>query len=118
VIQRFEALPGPRVILISLRAGGVGLNLNSASAVVLFDRWWNPAVELQAIARAHRFGKKAPLQVVRFLIEDTIEERIDQILKSKTRLMEGSVDSLATSDTGGLTLQELRSVLQIAPPPN
>jgi SNF2 family DNA or RNA helicase len=115
-VKTFEENPGPRVILISLRAGGVGLNLNSASLVVLFDRWWNPAVEQQAIARAHRFGKDRPLQVVRFLIEDTVEERIDQIIDNKLQLVEASLDSVATIEVGRLTIEDLRSILKLPYP--
>jgi SNF2 family DNA or RNA helicase len=94
----------------------VGLNLNSASLVVLFDRWWNPAVEQQAIARAHRFGKDRPLQVVRFLIEDTVEERIDQIIDNKLQLVEASLDSVATIEVGRLTIEDLRSILKLPYP--
>ena len=81
-IQAFEGKDGPRVLLISLRAGGVGLNLQSASIVILFDRWWNPAVENQAIQRAHRFGRQLPLHVIRFYTEHSIEEKISLILGS------------------------------------
>ena len=82
----FRAGPTPRVMLVSLRAGGVGLNLGEATHVVLYDRWWNPAVEVQAVFRAHRFERKDPLHVIRFLIADTIEERIARILEQKARL--------------------------------
>ncbi len=64
VLADFRNRPGPRGLLVSLRAGGVGLNLQEASTVIIFDRWWNPAVENQAIHRAHRFGRQEPLQVV------------------------------------------------------
>jgi SNF2 family DNA or RNA helicase len=70
MLSRFRQSSGPRVLLISLRAGGVGLNLQEGSSVVLFDRWWNPALEAQAINRAHRFGREKVLQVFRFLVED------------------------------------------------
>ena len=68
---------------MSYGAGGVGLNLQFASYVFLFDRWWNPAVEDQAINRAHRIGMAGPVTVSRFLVLDTIEERIDRILQEK-----------------------------------
>ena len=79
VLKTFKSADAPRGLLISLRAGGVGLNLQEASTVVLFDRWWNPAVEDQAVERAHRFGRTKVLYLNRFLVTDSIEERIDQI---------------------------------------
>jgi SNF2 family DNA or RNA helicase len=86
VVQRFQEAPGPQVLLMSIRAGGVGLNLQAATTVVLFDRWWNPAVEDQAVQRAHRFGREVPLHVFKFLVRDTIEERIDELLREKSDL--------------------------------
>ena len=82
-IGRFKNGEAPRVLLASLRAGGVGLNLGEATHVVIFDRWWNPAVEMQAIYRAHRFNRDGPLHVVRFLVQDSIEEHIASILEQK-----------------------------------
>ncbi len=96
IISRFENEPGPRVLLMSLKAGGVGLNLPSASNVILFDRWWNPAVESQAIQRAHRFGRINPLYVIRFLIVNSIEERIEGILKEKRELFIEYIDGMET----------------------
>lgn len=113
-IATFKEGPSPRALLVSLRAGGVGLNLGDATHVVLFDRWWNPAVEKQAIYRAHRFERDMPLHVVRFLVEDTIEERIAQILGRKAHLFDEVVESIAT---GGyhFTREELKEVLQLGP---
>lgn len=113
IVARFEESPGPQFLLISLKAGGVGLNLNSASYVVLFDRWWNPAVENQAITRAHRFGKKEPLQVIRFIVKDTIEERIDSILTEKQDLFHEYVDGAENWKSAGLTKSELHRILQV-----
>ena len=67
---------------MSLQAGAVGLNLQEASTVVLFDRWWTPAVENQAIGRAHRIGSKEPVTAYKFLVRDTVEQKLDVILKS------------------------------------
>ena len=75
-------------MLLSYGAGGVGLNLQFAEYVFLFDRWWNPAVEDQAINRAHRIGAAGPVTVTRFLALDTIEQRIDQILREKRELFD------------------------------
>ncbi|MCL2347751.1 MAG: DEAD/DEAH box helicase [Planctomycetaceae bacterium] len=88
VIKKFRDDKNCHVILMSYGAGSVGLNLQFAGYVFLFDRWWNPAVEDQAINRAHRIGASGPVTVTRFLIADTIEERIDNILQSKRELFE------------------------------
>ena len=88
VIKTFRDNKDCHVILMSYGAGSVGLNLQFANYVFLFDRWWNPAVEDQAINRAHRIGASGPVTVTRFLIADTIEERIDNILQSKRELFE------------------------------
>lgn len=113
VISRFETSAGPRLLLISLRAGGVGLNLESATTVVLFDRWWNPAVETQAIFRAHRFSRKTPLYVVRFLVADSVEERIDDILVEKQALFEEYVNGAPSADVSPLSRHELMRVLDL-----
>ena len=92
-IMRFQTGRTPRILLASLRAAGVGLNLGAASHVVLFDRWWNPAVESQAVYRAHRFDREAPLHVVRFLVVDSVEERIAAILDEKEVLRDRLLES-------------------------
>jgi SNF2 family DNA or RNA helicase len=114
-LARFEREPGPRVLLLSLRAGGVGLNLPSGSLVVLFDRWWNPAVENQAIQRAHRFGRDRPLQVVRFLVVDSIEERIDRLLQEKQLLFEQYVEMAESASIRLFSRHELRRLLDLPP---
>ena len=93
VLKAFREMPGPRALLLSLQAGGVGLNLQEASTVILFDRWWNPAAEDQAVQRAHRFGRKVPLEVFRFLVEDSIEEKIQAVLHEKRILFDEYVTS-------------------------
>ena len=113
IVATFEAEPGPRSLLISLKAGGVGLNLNSASLVVMFDRWWNPAVENQAITRAHRFGKTEPLQVIRFVVKNTIEERIASILEDKSELFEQYVESADNWKATSIDGHDIRKILQI-----
>ncbi len=111
-IDKFSNQSTPRGLLISLRAGGVGLNLGNATHVVVFDRWWNPAVEIQAVYRAHRFNRREPLHVIRFLITDTIEERISQILQHKEEVFEDIIES-AESDSYRFTKQELMQILQL-----
>ena len=93
-INRFKLESVPRMLMVSLRAGGVGLNLGEATHVVLFDRWWNPAVEIQAIYRAHRFERTEPLHVIRFLVADTVEERIATILRQKEQLFDETIESV------------------------
>ncbi|MDO5309665.1 MAG: DEAD/DEAH box helicase [Planctomycetia bacterium] len=88
VIEEFRNNPERHVILMSYGAGSVGLNLQFAEYVFLFDRWWNPAVEDQAINRAHRIGATGPVTVTRFVAVDTIEEKIDRILTEKRMLSE------------------------------
>lgn len=112
-MDRFRRGRVPRVLLVSLRAGGVGLNLGEASHVVLFDRWWNPAVEMQAIFRAHRFKREDPLHVIRFLVPDSIEERVASILEQKARLFEDVVESSGMAGRG-FTKQELMGILGLS----
>jgi SNF2 family DNA or RNA helicase len=96
-LSKFIKESGPRALLISLMAGGVGLNLQEASTVVMFDRWWNPAIENQAIQRAHRLGRDRPLHVIKYLVRDSIEERINQILHQKQELFNEYVEAAETS---------------------
>ncbi|MEK7994344.1 MAG: DEAD/DEAH box helicase [Planctomycetota bacterium] len=111
-VLNFEREPGPRALLVSLKAGGVGLNLQAASTVVLFDRWWNPAVEQQAIQRAHRFGRTRPLHVFRFLVVNSIEDRIARILEEKQVLFEQYVEDAESADVEPFSRQELSWILQ------
>ena len=112
-MDRFKTEASPRALLVSLRAGGVGLNLGEATHVVVFDRWWNPAVEMQAVYRAHRFERQAPLHVLRFMMVDTIEERIAAILDIKDRLFEQVVESAETT-AQGFSVQELVHILEVS----
>lgn len=112
-MDSFRREPGPQALLVSLRAGGVGLNLQEASIVVLFDRWWNPATEAQAIQRAHRFGRETPLEVVRFVVEDSIEQRIAQILDDKAELFEEYIGHAPSAPVNGFTEEDLRQILKL-----
>jgi SNF2 family DNA or RNA helicase len=107
IVRAFKEEPGPRALLISLKAGGVGLNLPNASHVVMFDRWWNPAVEMQAIQRAHRFGRSSRLHVIRFLVINTIEERIVRLLHDKQDMFEDLVEDAPSATTRIGLLKEL-----------
>ncbi len=109
-MDRFRSGETPRALLVSLRAGGVGLNLGEATHAVLFDRWWNPAVENQAIYRAHRFDRSEPLHVVRFVVCDSVEERIALILDEKAELFDDVVEA-STSNSSGFGRAELSRIL-------
>jgi SNF2 family DNA or RNA helicase len=85
-VNRFQTDASVRVFLISLKAGGVGLNLTEADYVYLVDPWWNPAVEDQAIDRSHRIGQTKPVIAVRLICPDTIEERIQELQLTKKSL--------------------------------
>ena len=101
MVDRFQDDPrGPQLFLLSLKAGGVGLNLTRASHVFHIDRWWNPAVENQATDRAFRIGQKRNVLVHKFACRGTIEERIDQLLQSKRDL----ADSVLGTSNGAETL--------------
>jgi superfamily II DNA or RNA helicase len=91
VTQRFEAPQGPPVMLISLKAGGTGLNLTAADHVFLVDPWWNPAVEAQAADRAHRIGQTRPVMVYRLVARETVEEKILQLQEKKRALFEAAL---------------------------
>ena len=81
-----------KVILVSLKAGNAGLNLNAASQVIIMDPHWNPSLELQAIDRAHRIGQQKPVQVHRILVKETVEDRIMQLQEDKRQVVEGALD--------------------------
>ena len=91
VVESFETNPGIRVFLISLKAGGTGLNLTAADYVYLVDPWWNPAVENQAIDRVYRIGQQKHVVAVRLICPDTVEEKILQLQETKKGLAEGLV---------------------------
>jgi SNF2 family DNA or RNA helicase len=88
ILAKFKQDPNAHILLMSYGTGAVGLNLQFAGYVFLFDRWWNPAIEDQAINRAHRIGVKNPVIVTRFISKNTIEERIDRVLREKRELFE------------------------------
>ena len=113
IVGWFNDASGPPVLIVSLRAGGSGLNLTRASAVIHYDRWWNPAVEDQATDRAHRIGQTRKVNVYKFVTRGTLEERIVNLLESKRELAE---KVLASSDESWITEmsnQELRSFLAL-----
>ncbi len=112
IIRRFNSEQHERVLLASLLAGGVGIDLTGASVVIHYDRWWNPAKENQATDRVHRLGQKRFVQVFKLVTRDTIEERIDALMKSKMRLME-QVVAPTEEFVRGLGRTELAQLLDI-----
>ncbi|WP_394861350.1 DEAD/DEAH box helicase [Clostridium perfringens] len=100
-VKKFNEDSNIKVFLISLKAGGVGLNLTSASMVIHFDPWWNPAVEDQATDRAHRFGQENKVEVIKLVANDTIEEKIVLMQEDKRELIQSLMDG-KTMDGKGL----------------
>lgn len=91
IIVSFQADPTLKVLLISLKAGGEGLNLQAADRIFVMDPWWNPASELQAIQRAHRIGQTRPVRATRFVAEGTIEEKIIELQQKKQSVFDCTV---------------------------
>lgn len=98
MIERFNTDPDCRVFCASLLAGGVGIDLTAARAVIHYDRWWNPAREEQATARVHRMGQKDVVQVFRLITKGTLEEKIHQLIERKKEL----AASLIQEDEAGI----------------
>jgi SNF2 family DNA or RNA helicase len=115
-IHRFRHDPKHSVLLLSYGAGAVGLNLQFSQYVFLFDRWWNPAIEDQAINRAHRIGAAGAVTVTRFLSVDTIEERIDEVLRKKRDLSDTILSEAGSPAASGLTVDDLFALFKLAPP--
>jgi SNF2 family DNA or RNA helicase len=92
-VERFQNDPDCKLFLISLKAGGLGLNLTAAEYVFLLDPWWNPAVEAQAIDRAHRIGQTKPVFAYRLIAQDTVEEKILELQKTKRALADAIVNA-------------------------
>ncbi len=109
MVQQFQTYSGSAIFLISLKAGGSGLNLTAASYVFLFDPWWNPAVENQAIDRTHRIGQTQRVVAYRLLMKDTIEEKIRALQKTKSSLADDVLGEEKFSQS--LTLSDLRYLL-------
>jgi SNF2 family DNA or RNA helicase len=116
VIRIFKEDASHAVLILSLRAGGVGLNLQDASYVFHFDRWWNPSVERQAEDRSHRLGQLYPVNVYTYSCEQTVEERIEAVLRRKRRLFEDIVEDVTLKLEDVLTSDELYSLFDLPSP--
>lgn len=106
-VRQFQSDSSITVFLISLKAGGFGLNLTSADRVILLDDWWNPAVEDQAMARAHRIGQKNNVLVLRLVCKDTVEEKILQLQDQKRQTVD-----LFNTISDKLTIEELKQLIE------
>jgi SNF2 family DNA or RNA helicase len=114
MVDRFQEDPrGPQLFLLSLKAGGVGLNLTRASHVFHIDRWWNPAVENQATDRAYRIGQQNRVLVHKFITSGSVEERIDRMIREKSKLAEEIVGS-GEEWLGGLDVGQLRDLVALS----
>ncbi|HMO36360.1 MAG TPA: DEAD/DEAH box helicase, partial [Gemmatales bacterium] len=116
VLEAFKNDPDKHVILMSYGTGSVGLNLQFSNYVFLFDRWWNPAVEDQAINRAHRIGQKNTVFVKRFVTQNTIECRICEVLERKRQLFEEIIAQSGPPTRLGLSEQEIFGLFHLKPP--
>jgi SNF2 family DNA or RNA helicase len=113
ILDRFRSDPSRHVILMSYGTGSVGLNLQFTNYVFLFDRWWNPAVEDQAINRAHRIGQRQPVVVTRFISPGTIEGRIAEVLERKRQLFNELIEQNGPPPALGLTQEEIFGLFDI-----
>jgi SNF2 family DNA or RNA helicase len=114
IVGQFKTRPDNKALILSVRAGGQGLNLQEASYVFHFDRWWNPAVERQAEDRSHRLGQTVPVTVYKYVCEATIEQRIDEILRRKQALFDDLVDGVSLERA--LTREEIFGLFDLRPP--
>ncbi|GAB3232954.1 hypothetical protein GCM10027447_29090 [Glycomyces halotolerans] len=112
LVDQFQTTEGPAILLISLRAGGTGLNLTGASHVVHYDRWWNPAVEDQATDRAHRIGQTQTVHVHKLVTAGTLEERVDELLARKRAIAEAVVGT-GEDWLGELDDSQLRKLIEL-----
>jgi non-specific serine/threonine protein kinase len=114
VLEAFARPDGPAVLVVSIRAGGRGLNLPAANHVFHFDRWWNPAVEQQATDRVYRLGQRKHVWVHSLVCVGTLEERIDQLLDAKRELAEKVITAGAEDWLGDLDLNAIREAVALS----
>jgi superfamily II DNA or RNA helicase len=111
VVDAFQDPEGPPVLLVSLTAGGTGLNLTAADHVFLLDPWWNPAVEDQAADRAHRIGQDRPVMVYRLVAKDTVEERILELQRRKRQIAEAALAAGRPAAAPAVTREDILALL-------
>ena len=108
-VRRFQEDPEVRIFLLSLKAGGIGINLTAADYVILFDPWWNPAAEAQAVDRAHRMGQKRKVFTYRIITRNTIEEKIMTLQQRKKEL----ADNLISDEAGSFSAMDREDILNL-----
>jgi non-specific serine/threonine protein kinase len=113
LVAAFQADDGPPFFVLSLKAGGTGLNLTAASHVIHFDRWWNPAVENQATDRAFRIGQKKNVLVHTFICRGTVEEKIDELIRQKTSLARDLLEAGGETLLTEMSNEELLSTISL-----
>lgn len=111
LVDQFQSSDGPPLFLISLKAGGYGLNLTAADTVIHFDPWWNPAAEAQATDRAHRIGQTRPVTVYRLLTRGTVEEKVVR-LQAKKRDLASVIDEAGEGEPTGWGVEDFKSVFE------
>jgi SNF2 family DNA or RNA helicase len=111
LVDIFQSPDGPPVFLISLKAGGYGLNLTAADTVIHFDPWWNPAAEAQATDRAHRIGQTRPVTIYRLIARGTVEEKVVS-LQNKKRQVAAAIDDAGGGDAAGWSEADLMGLLE------
>ena len=110
IINQFQGHEYVPFIVLSIKAGGVGLNLTAANHVIHFDRWWNPAIENQATDRAFRIGQKKNVLVHKFITKGTIEEKIDKMIEDKTAL---SMEIISSSNESWITGMDNKKLMEL-----
>ncbi|HAS44663.1 MAG TPA: helicase SNF2, partial [Microscillaceae bacterium] len=112
MVEDFQTKPQVKTMLLSLKAGGTGLNLTQASNVIHYDLWWNPAVENQATDRAYRIGQKNNVMVYRMITEGTFEEKVNEMIKDKQELADLTV-STGENWIGNLSNEDLKDIFEL-----
>ena len=115
MLQEFETNPEQKIMLLSLKAGGTGLNLTSADVVIHLDLWWNPQVENQATDRAHRIGQLNTVEVIKLICKGTIEERILELQNKKKILSDNLIDAnkLDENMITNLTAKDIKKLISL-----
>ncbi|MCC6511021.1 MAG: SWF/SNF helicase family protein, partial [Pirellulaceae bacterium] len=118
IVDRFQSSLLPfDLLVLSPKAAGIGLTITAANHVIHLSRWWNPAVEDQAVNRAHRIGVSAPVTVTRMMASGTIEQRIHEVLEEKRELFNQLFAEAGTPRTVGLSQQEIFGLFKLKVPP-
>ena len=107
-VDHFINSPEIPLFLLSLKAGGTGLNLTAADTVIIYDPWWNPAIELQAADRTHRIGQPRPVSTRKLVVRDSIEEKILELQEKKREIFDSVIDGAM----GNLSIEDLKFLLE------